>query len=397
MKIMFIHDRFGSFAGAESNIFATAQELKRRGWTLGMLHGPATGKGECEWSALFESRFSLEESHAAASALLSFQPDLVYVHNLTDARVFETLLNSEVPLARMVHDHNLYCMRSYKYNYFTRQICTRAASAFCTVGCGAFLARGNGGLLPLKWVSYGAKKRELELNRQLDCLLVATRFMKEELLRNGFAEDRIEMHAPVPPAEVSRIQSSFGPRNLIIYSGQITRGKGVDLLINALSRLAVPFECHIFGDGNFRGHCERLAARLGLGDRVQFHGFVPSSEITRHYADCSVVAMSSVWPEPFGAAGLEGMRHGLPVVAFDAGGIREWLTDGSNGFLVPWMDCDAYALRLQQLLTDKALARSMGERARASVVENFSFTRYVDGLETLFERLAARAGRVALT
>ena len=39
----------------------------------------------------------------------------------------------------------------------------------------------------------------------------------------------------------------------------------------------------------------------------------------------------------------------------------------------------------------------MGERARASVVENFSFTRYVDGLETLFERLAARAGRVALT
>ena len=69
MKIMFIHDRFGSFAGAESNLFATACELKRRGWTTGILHGPGTGKGEREWRETFEDRFDLAEGHAAAAAL----------------------------------------------------------------------------------------------------------------------------------------------------------------------------------------------------------------------------------------------------------------------------------------------------------------------------------------
>jgi len=82
------------------------------------------------------------------------------------------------------------------------------------------------------------------------------------------------------------------------------------------------------------------------------------------------------------------MRCGLPVVAFDAGGIREWLLDGVNGFLVPWMDRSAFAARLDALLRDKTLARSLGENGRALVDERFNFASYIDGLEGLFTRVA---------
>ena len=58
------------------------------------------------------------------------------------------------------------------------------------------------------------------------------------------------------------------------------------------------------------------------------------------------------------------MCHGLPVVAFDAGGIREWLFDGENGFLVPWKDTDRFAERIEQLLRDKELARRLGRRGQ---------------------------------
>jgi glycosyltransferase involved in cell wall biosynthesis len=149
-----------------------------------------------------------------------------------------------------------------------------------------------------------------------------------------------------------------------------------------------PFECVIIGDGRQRPECERLCASLGLSDRVRFTGYVPQTEIAGYYRDASLAVMSSLWPEPFGAAGLEAMRCGLPVVAFDAGGIREWLLDGENGFLVPWMDRDAFARRVDDLLLDKELARRLGLNGRRLVDERFNFDAYIGSLEKLFARSA---------
>ena len=118
------------------------------------------------------------------------------------------------------------------------------------------------------------------------------------------------------------------------------------MLLESLARVVSPFECVILGDGSQRAECERISRRLGLDGRVHFKGFVPQAQIAGYYRDASLAVMSSLWPEPFGAAGLEAMRCGLPVVAFDAGGIREWLLDGVNGFLVPWMDRDAFARKV---------------------------------------------------
>src|SRR5207302_2676007 len=153
-------------------------------------------------------------------------------------------------------------------------------------------------------------------------------------------------------------------RNLLIYAGQLIRGKGVDVLLESLAKLRLRFECIILGEGSHQSHCQNLCRRLGLEDRVTFKGYVPSDQMPAYYSDASVAVVSSVWPEPFGAVGLEAMRYGLPVVAFDAGGIREWLLNGQNGFLVPRMDRVQFANRLEELLLNKTLARQMGARGR---------------------------------
>jgi glycosyltransferase involved in cell wall biosynthesis len=387
--MLFVHDRFGAFAGAEANLLQTAGELKRRGHSVGLLHGMPTGRGEAAWVDTFAHRYQLEDiANPAAVAIEDFGPDVIYIHNLSDLHALQALVDTGLPAARMVHDHNLYCLRSYKYNYFTRQICTRAASLYCIFPCGALVARDEAGRPSVKLGAYHRKRKEIELNKTLRRLVVATDYMKAELLRNGFNPDGIEIHAPVPPAAAEHAEpSSFGPRNVIIYAGQIIRGKGVDVLLESLATVRIPFECHIFGDGNHRPYCEALCRRLGLKERVAFHGFVPQAELKQHYRDCSLAVMSSVWPEPFGAAGLEAMRYGLPIVAFDAGGIREWLIDGQNGVLVPWMDRTRFGAAVERLLLDKNLARELGERGRQFARENFDFGRYVSGLEDMFGRL----------
>jgi glycosyltransferase involved in cell wall biosynthesis len=75
------------------------------------------------------------------------------------------------------------------------------------------------------------------------------------------------------------------------------------------------------------------------------------------------------------------------VVAFDAGGIKDWLVDGQNGFLVPWMDRRQFATRLKQLLASKPLARQLGENGFRLVSERYDFNGYIGDLETMFSRV----------
>ncbi|HVK57834.1 MAG TPA: glycosyltransferase family 4 protein [Candidatus Kapabacteria bacterium] len=398
MRILFVHERFGALGGAEANAVITADELKTRGHDVGLLHGAPTGKSEQKWEGVFEWRRLLPANEIASfvhEALRAYRPDVVYVHKMADLAVIEALVNAGVPLVRMVHDHDIYCMRSYKYFYQSREICTRAASPYCVYGCGAFVARNHGPGFPVKYVSYGAKKREIALNREFDRMVVVTDFMRAELLKNGFDPNKIEIHPPVPRSADPNLRSSFSDRNLIIYAGQIIRGKGVDVLLESLAMLKSPFECIILGEGSHRPYCEVLARKLGIADRVTFRGFVPQEELKNFYQECSVVALSSVWPEPIATIGLEVMRCGLPVVAFDAGGIRDWLQNEVNGFLVPWMDRKRYAAAIDRLLQDKDLARSMGQQGLRIVSDKFDFEAYVEGLEDLFQRVVAQRNRTA--
>lgn len=390
MKLLFVHEKSGAFAGAESNILAAATELKNRGHVVGLLHGTVTGKGQAEWHETFQNRFSLEANGGAAivpRVLDMFGPDAIYLHKMADLKVLEALLASRLPIVRMVHDHDMYCMKSYKYNFFTRRICERALSPFCIFPCGASVARDGNNWPPVKWVSYSDKVKELELNKRFERLLVGSNFMKEELVRNGFEPDKIEIHAPVPPPGDSTLHASFSDKNIIVYAGQIIRGKGVDVLISSLAQIETPFECYIFGDGNHRAFCEKLSRSLGLSAHVHFKGHVPQEEIKIYYREASLIVVPSVWAEPFGAVGLEGMRYGLPVVAFDAGAIKEWLIDGYNGYVVPWMDRGVFAERIEDLLRDKTLARQMGENGRTMVAEYYAFPKYIDGLEKTFTRV----------
>ncbi len=390
MRILYVHERFGDWGGAEASVKITADELAARGHEIGILHGAATGKNEAAWQQIFPARFALTPGQGAevtAQALQTFDPEVVYVNKMADLDVIEALVTRRFPLVRMVHDHDIYCMRSYKYNYFTREICTRPLTRYCVFPCLASIARRRGGGLPLQWASYDEKKREVALNRRFDCMVVVAQYMKQELLRNGFDARRIEIHPPVPRMGDPNVRSTFSDRNLIIYTGQIIRGKGVDVLIDCLSMLDLHFECIILGDGNHRRYCERLSRRRGLTDRVTFAGFVPQERLKSFYQECSVVAVSSVWPEPVATVGLEVMRYALPVVAFDAGGIKDWLVDGYNGFLVPWMDRATYAHRLKEVLSDKTLARRLGENGLRLANQRYDFGRYIEDLESMFQRV----------
>ncbi len=388
MRLLFVHQILGEFGGAEANILTSARELQSRGHELALLYGHSSGRNETGWRKVFKGCYLLPPQgnlEVLEAVLETFSPDVVYLHNLSNLEILGALLNSELPVVRMVHDHSLYCMRSYKYNYFTRKPCMRPASWYCVFPCLGGIGRNREGLFPLKFSHYRDKRRELELSRRCNQLVAYSEYQKQELIRNGFEPERIQVCVPIRHWNQQNLTSSFSERNLVLFAGQLIRGKGVDALLRALAQVKVRFEAIILGDGNHRRTCERLCKRLGQQDRVKFLGYVPPEELRSYYLDASVFVMSSLWPEPFGMAGPEAMQYGLPVVAFDAGAIPEWLQDGENGFLVPWNATSQFARRIEELLCNKELARQIGQRARRSV-EQYDTSRQISVLEQVFER-----------
>jgi glycosyltransferase involved in cell wall biosynthesis len=289
MKILTVHDTLGSFGGAETNVLATAGALMARGHTVGLLAARASGKGEDAWHDLFRDNLFWMGNQSPVGVARRFEADLIYMHKCESLPCIEALLKSGIPMVRMVHDHDIHCLRSYRYNPLTRKICTRPAGAHCVVPCMAPLKRNRAGGLPFIWTSFAEKQKELALSREFDRNIVATEFMKKELLINGFDGCRIEICAPVP-RPVEPLTSNFSDRNLMVFAGQIIRGKGVDILLRALARVRVQFEAVILGDGNHRTYCEKLCTKLGLEKLVTFKGFVPRrsfSNITARPPWCS--------------------------------------------------------------------------------------------------------------
>jgi glycosyltransferase involved in cell wall biosynthesis len=128
----------------------------------------------------------------------------------------------------------------------------------------------------------------------------------------------------------------------LLFAGRMDRLKGGSELLQALPevrrRLGGRLEIAFAGDGPARPAWEAEALALGLTEpdiHVTFRGRLDSDALDTLYSNSDLLVLPSLWPEPLALVGLEAGRHGLPTVAFDVGGIGEWLKPGLNGMLAP--------------------------------------------------------------
>ncbi|MBU2490093.1 MAG: glycosyltransferase family 4 protein, partial [Proteobacteria bacterium] len=144
--------------------------------------------------------------------------------------------------------------------------------------------------------------------------------------------------------------------------------RGLEFLIRAcgaLSDAGLDFLLVLAGDGVMRGRLEALAKRV-LPGRVRFLGRVGRERMAACYSAAEVFAFPGI-RESLGMVYLEAQSCGLPVVAFDNGGIPEVVENNVTGFLTPPMETVAFATALARLILDPNRARSMGRAGAARV------------------------------
>lgn len=387
MRFIFVNTNCGKFGGVEQNIADVTTGLRERGHYCVLIYTQETAKGVAAYKRLFDGTIKSDAGEALTTTLraqiASSIWDAVYVHKLESVEPLLPL-KGLVRLVRMIHDHDECCPRHHKYFTFSNRICTYPVGWRCWADL-ACIDRDRDSKWGVKWRSLSQHKHELAVNREVfDQFLVGSRFMRDELAMNGIALERIHRLAPcvrLPERETTRVPDTAE----LLFVGQLIKGKGVDLLLDAVARLRVPYHLTVAGDGNARDALVAHATQLGVQDAVNFAGWVPREKLDVLYDQCRILAVPSRWAEPFGMIGLEAMHRARPVVGFAVGGIPDWLENGVNGYAIPERDVQAFADALTQLLSDIELARSMGRQGRNKLETTFSFPQYLDKLSAVLK------------
>ena len=262
--------------------------------------------------------------------------DEIIIHKCTDVATLEGFPPEKTTY--YVHDHEPICPRGYAYTPLKRN-CSRPGGMWpcilCAPACRSWKA------------AFGrvfSQRRRIVAMKRLKKIVVISEFMKSRLVANGIDAAKIEVKPPVIAApKLSTLNSQLSTTQVdLLYVGQLIRGKGVQLLLEAMARMKSPRTLDIVGTGNMAEELKSIAERLGLGGRVRFSGFQKNPQDWMRAAKCVVVP--SFWQEPYGLVAAEAVALGRPVVAFAIGGLPE--ACGGKATLVPPGDVDALAREL---------------------------------------------------
>ena len=246
-----------------------------------------------------------------AIAIDSF--DEIIVHKCSDVATLEKFPPEKT--VYYVHDHEPICPRGYAYTPLKRN-CTRAGGIWPCIFC-APACRGWKAALGRVF----SQKRRIAAMAKFKKIVVISEFMKSRLVANGLPPERIAVEPPVLDILNAASSRLCVEKIDLLFVGQLIRGKGVHLLLEAMARMKTPRTLDVVGTGNMEGELKAIAARLGLNERVRFNGFQKNPQDWMRRAACVVVP--SFWQEPYGLVAAEAVALGRKVVAFAIGGLPE--------------------------------------------------------------------------
>ncbi len=173
---------------------------------------------------------------------------------------------------------------------------------------------------------------------------------------------------------------------------------GVEYLIRAFAILYVKFPqitLEIVGDGELRESLKNLCNRLGISDRVTFHGYINQQTDFQKYSSIlsqlDIFAILSVMDsETFGVACVEASACGIPVVATNVGGLPEVIRDGVTGIIVQPKNPTETAEALERLISDESLRINMGEAGRKNVIDNYDWEKSVQKMMNVYNQVLNR-------
>jgi glycosyltransferase involved in cell wall biosynthesis len=352
------------YAWPSMRVLHVADRLTDRGgaytWLAGVLDGLAADHevrlvvgeddGAVRSSCPVEVRPGLEACTDAPADLDdvvgSFAPDVLHVHNVVNPAVLAWAAGRADSLLT-VQDHRFFCPTRGKWTY-RGEVCRRPMTRELCASC--FEDQEHFGAV------HALTERRLEAARRMP-VTVLSRYMREELVAAGVPASAVHV---VPPFVHGLDQgaTASGPP-CVLFVGRLVETKGARDAVEAWRRSGVDLPLVVAGTGPLRGE---LSSRAERTPGLEVLGWVERDRLSGLYRRARALLMPSRWQEPFGIAGLEALSFGVPVVAWESGGVGEWHPGPG---LVRWGDVEALARALADAVNRRVALPPPFERDEA--------------------------------
>jgi glycosyltransferase involved in cell wall biosynthesis len=271
----------------------------------------------------------------------------------------------------------------------TREVCTRQRGPGCfttTLTKHCLTPRPQYGLYfyyRTGWITKHASRFERVIAPSADA--------KDRLARAGFEPEQVVVmpyFCPVIPAEQPR---PIPQTKTITFIGRMAPNKGGEYFIEALGKLPDSVQGIMVGnitDGS-ESDVRELARQHGCQNRLTLRRWASQDEIVHILNRTSVFVFPSLWPETLGIVGLEALARGVPVVASDIGGVREWLEDSVNGLLVEPGSAGQIHDAVIALVEDERKLFAYGEKGIETVNSKILPAFHTEQLVRLYEQIVS--------
>lgn len=386
MKLLVLCERVDNEGGTETYLRVLLPALAARGFeivvaarTVGRNASYGVPDYEVPWSDEHD-RPSIDAANRITEIATAFEPDVVAAHNVLDAGVLDAARFRVRRFVYHVHDHRPFCPNGDRLYPRSSHICGVAMSA---VACGWHSA--------IDGCAYGPRPRTMQLIgmretlaasvRDADSVIALSEYVAGLAERNGVARVRVV----TPPLAGDAFAPAPAPRpeiDAVLFAGRIVPSKGGRSLARAIARLPAQRRpvLRIAGDGPDLDELLLLAQRLDV--RTEPLGRLEPNRLREAIDASTLVAVPSLWGEPFGLAGIEAFARGRPVAAYDSGAIGEWL-DPSAGTLVARGDEAALAIAVERLC-EPAVWRDRAAGALAAA-RRYALEPHVDAIARIYE------------
>jgi glycosyltransferase involved in cell wall biosynthesis len=387
--ITVLSDRSGDVGGAERYWETVLPALANRGLTVRLLarelppsarFGEAVTARAIPW-ADEDGGANADAARAVAAELREHPPDVVVTASVFDAAVLDAVRANALRWVARIHDHRAFCPTGDRVYPQFEAPCSAPMGAACR---GASLVRGcvHG---PRASSFRRIAERESLRDRiaRADIVLVSSDHMRTTCVANGISAGRIEITPPpLPDAAFAATPAARPAARTLLFASRLTPRKGLRSLIGALAKLPANERPALVVAGE--GEAEERDARSQAahdGVAVDWRGRLSAGELRTAIDASDAVAVPSLWPEPFGLVGIEAQARGRPAVAYEVGGISDWISGA--GISVRRGDETALASAIRAILDERTWS-DFAAKARAHA-ETYRLDAHVDRLLNVFQ------------